>query len=377
MSITLEIVKREMKLSSSETHFEKWPLVVIIEGLLGLSAFIVSYKLFNLNVGQLILLLASFSLLALFIMRIAVYSFKKEYLLRLEQKKKTERINEKKRVEIFLKAGCLCSWQFSINARILKFDENSFRMLGTRKIYYTFEELLFNKDIQRILADLENENIRYIDDEVYFPEMNKWFIVRGRCIDSEIKLKPNQFIGIIFDNTERKNHLKQMETLSITDELTGLKNRRFFFESFQKELNHYARLKKVFTVAIFDLDYFKKINDTWGHLAGDYVLKSFSDLIKNEVRPYDLVARFGGEEFVVLFPDITKESACQIVNRIKDKLSREVFLFEGQHINYTFSCGIGDASELGLYTEKEFITIIDTRLYEAKHSGRNLIISGG
>lgn len=370
-------MKREIKLSTSETHFEKWPALVAAEGAFGLLILILGIKISSFNVVSFSLIVISCTLFSLFVMHIGVYSFKQNYVRKINQKKKMEKYHEQKREEILLKAGCLCSWQFSSKARILKFDENSYSLLGTKKIYYTFEELQVNSDIKRIINKLEHDKIREIDDEVYSPKLKKWFIVRGRCVDPDIKLNPNQFIGIIFDNTERRNHIKQLEVLSTTDELTGLKNRRFFFEAFQKELNHYTRAHKVFTVAIFDLDFFKKINDTWGHLAGDHVLKSFSNLLIHEVRPYDLVARFGGEEFVVLFPDIDKSSAYRIVKRLKVKLAKRRCSFEGHTIPYTFSCGIGDVSELGLYTEKEFITIIDTRLYEAKHSGRNLIVSGG
>ena len=128
---------------------------------------------------------------------------------------------------------------------------------------------------------------------------------------------------------------------------------------------------------MIDLDYFKKINDTFGHLAGDYILKEFSNVLSSEVRPYDIVSRFGGEEFIVLFPDIKKHEAESIINRVKERVVGYNYKFNDQIIPFTFSCGIGDITELGLYTEKEFITIIDTRLYKAKHLGRNLVVSGG
>lgn len=289
----------------------------------------------------------------------------------------SDKLRATKKSEILLDIGQLCSWQYSIKAGILKFDSSGKNLLGSMKHYYAYEELIRNKDIRRIMKSVLESESTCVDDEIFYPIINKWFIVRGRCIDMDKESEPNQFVGIILDNTERRLILKQMQTLSVTDELTGLKNRRFFFEAFRNELNLYRRSGKMFSIAMIDLDHFKMVNDTYGHPAGDFILKTFSGLLQQGVRPYDLVARIGGEEFVILFPEISKFNAEGIIFRIREKVLESISIFEDSAIDYTFSCGLGDASELELYTEDEFITIIDSRLYKAKDSGRNLVISGG
>jgi len=312
-----------------------------------------------------------------FFYRVGVFRYKKHQTKNILINKERELSREKCRVDILLDVGQLCSWQYSVSAGILKFDASGANILGETKSYYTYEELIQNRYLKKILDYIENLDTPVFDEEACFPFVNKWVIIRGRCIGRDIDGRPNQFIGIIIDNTERKQTLKKLEEISVTDELTKLKNRRFFFETFSRELNLYKRNHQVFSVAMLDLDYFKKINDEYGHLAGDYILKKFADLITREVRPYDVVARFGGEEFIIMFPSIDKSEAKKIVNRLKVKVGFLENKFHDQLIKFTFSCGIGDVSEIGQYTEEEFITIIDDRLYKAKHLGRNLIVSGG
>lgn len=356
---------------------KKYPIYIIVLGLIGLVMFGLGIFLFGSNINQFYVLVISFSLISISIIKATMLLNKKNQLTDLSRIQDHELLREKKRAEILLDVGGLCSWQYSTNAGILKFDSSRFKLLGSTKNYYTYEELIRNRYLKRLLNFIEDSRCTVFDEEAYFPIVNKWVIIRGRCVDFTEEGRPNQFIGILLDNTERKETLKKIEDISVTDELTGLKNRRFFFETFSRELNLYKRSKKVFSVAMIDLDYFKKINDTFGHLAGDFILKEFSNLLSSEVRPYDIVSRFGGEEFIVLFPEIKKYEAESIINRVKERVGDNNYKFDDQVIPFTFSCGVGDITEIGLYTEKEFITIIDTRLYKAKHLGRNLVVSGG
>lgn len=169
-----------------------------------------------------------------------------------------------------------------------------------------------------------------------------------------------------------ENELRQK---AITDYMTGIYNRRYFFETANNNLEYAKRTNKNLSIAMLDIDFFKKINDTYGHDAGDFVLKKFTDIILENIRSYDIFARFGGEEFVIQFLDIEKESSLNILNRIKKSLNETVFHFKENEISFTFSAGLIDFFEENLRTDiDELIKISDKRLYKAKQTGRNKII---
>ena len=175
----------------------------------------------------------------------------------------------------------------------------------------------------------------------------------------------------------RKKNEKKLIGKAITDSLTNMYNRRHFFKLLNQKIEYYKRESRSFSLAMFDIDFFKKINDTFGHLAGDYILKQFSKCILNEIRPYDVAGRYGGEEFVVVFDNSSKKEAVHIVERIKDIVTKKYFIYDSSKIQMTFSCGIVSNAD---FVEKEItsdtlISLADNRLYNAKESGRNKIIS--
>lgn len=184
----------------------------------------------------------------------------------------------------------------------------------------------------------------------------------------------------ITDRKRAEKALKKSEDrfhkLSITDSLTNIYNRRYFYDEGFKVVEYVKRHKGCLTIAILDVDNFKKINDTYGHQAGDYILKEFSNILKRSIRPYDVLARYGGEEFAIIFRDIDKKTSKKIILRIKEYIENYNFTFENEKIELRFSGGISDVNEVksdNLIIE-ELIKIADDRLYIAKKSGRNKII---
>ena len=162
---------------------------------------------------------------------------------------------------------------------------------------------------------------------------------------------------------------------SITDYMTGIFNRRYFFETAIKNLEYSKRHNKHLSIAMLDIDFFKKINDTYGHDAGDFILKKFTEIINANIRTYDIFARFGGEEFVILFTDTQKTTAVNILSRVKDILNSTTFEFEDKKIDFTYSAGIVDFFEENIRTDIDsLIKIADLRLYKAKRTGRNKIV---
>jgi diguanylate cyclase (GGDEF)-like protein len=137
--------------------------------------------------------------------------------------------------------------------------------------------------------------------------------------------------------------------------------------AFEIEKSH--RFKTKFFAAIFDLDFFKRVNDTYGHLAGDEILRLVARAVKNTVRSYDILGRYGGEEFVVLMADSDETIAVMMANRIRENVSSIVCEYGENIITITCSIGIAEGSaELSL---DEILNNADTALYQAKENGRN------
>ncbi|MCG2711796.1 MAG: GGDEF domain-containing protein [Candidatus Omnitrophica bacterium] len=162
------------------------------------------------------------------------------------------------------------------------------------------------------------------------------------------------------------------------DELTGGLNYRFSLESLKKEFERSKRYKKNLTIAIIDIDHFKNINDAYGHLVGNDTLKAFSNIIKNNLREVDISGRYGGDEFVLIFPESSAEQGMKIVTRIKTALSESkitsAFLISKKDISVTFSAGLASFSAHNK-TMNNLIDTADKALYQAKNEGRNKIVA--
>lgn len=164
----------------------------------------------------------------------------------------------------------------------------------------------------------------------------------------------------------------QSKYLSITDELTGLYNRRHFEQNFEREFLRAKRYGSKFSVAIIDIDFFKKINDTYGHLCGDYVLREIAYTIQDSFRKTDMVFRYGGEEFVVILTETSLENALIPLERLRKKIEAKNLFYEGKNINITVSIGLN--SDTTKYeSASEFLDMADKALYNAKENGRNRI----
>jgi two-component system cell cycle response regulator len=163
--------------------------------------------------------------------------------------------------------------------------------------------------------------------------------------------------------------------LAVTDGLTGLYNRRYLMSHLSTFVDQSAERRKPMAVLIVDIDFFKSINDTHGHDAGDEVLKEFAARMKANVRGMDLVARFGGEEFVVVMPDTDLELATGIAERLRETVAGDAFVVSGgkTQIPVTISVGIG-TFDRGDDTPNTILKRADTALYRAKKSGRNRVV---
>lgn len=174
----------------------------------------------------------------------------------------------------------------------------------------------------------------------------------------------------------------ETKALSLKDYLTDTANRRALDMQLEYEFRRAKRYNEPFSILVIDLDYFKTYNDTYGHLAGDQALKDIATIMKNEVREIDLVARFGGEEFVVLLPGTDREQAGAVAERIRRKVSEHLFMPTAKtNARLTVSIGVatysGDDGEDGLNSIKKILHGADLKLYSAKSHGRNKVVQMG
>lgn len=160
--------------------------------------------------------------------------------------------------------------------------------------------------------------------------------------------------------------------LSLTDALTGLYNRRHLDTMLEREFLRAKRYGSDLSVAIIDIDFFKKVNDTHGHICGDYILKEVAYLILENFRKTDIIFRYGGEEFVALLTETTLEKAKIPLERLRKSVEEYPFNFKGNDIKITIS---GGATEIvDVENASEFLDNADKALYMAKENGRNQIV---
>lgn len=193
------------------------------------------------------------------------------------------------------------------------------------------------------------------------------FVRDGQAI---LDLVHNQ-VTIVIDNARLYEATRQ---LAITDGLTKIYNHRFFQELFEKEFTRSDRYNTVFSLIILDIDHFKKVNDTYGHLCGDEILKSLAALVKSCLRSMDVVARYGGEEFAVLLPETGGTEAFQTAERIRRAVEGTRFMGTEQGLNVTVSLGVATYPSADVNERADVIAKADSALYEAKESGRNRAI---
>ena len=182
--------------------------------------------------------------------------------------------------------------------------------------------------------------------------------------------------GISRDISESKLREDELRTMATTDFLTGLASRRDFIDDLNRQIARVQRSPKVHTcLLMMDLDFFKRVNDTYGHAIGDAMLQHISYLMKNEVRRVDSVGRIGGEEFSILMPDTDLQAAQGFAERLRKKIESTPLL-DGEHsIPITISTGITQIHAEDRSAESVFERA-DVALYRAKNSGRNRVELG-
>ncbi|QKF67517.1 diguanylate cyclase [Arcobacter venerupis] len=169
-----------------------------------------------------------------------------------------------------------------------------------------------------------------------------------------------------------ENELSRTKTENMKDHLTGLLTRKAFSEEVKRIESAYERIKTQYAVVFFDLDHFKKLNDTYGHECGDVVLSTFGKILNKSIRDHDVVGRYGGEEFVAIIHFNLNRELLQFLKRIKTIVTENSFLYKTNKIKVTFSAGVAIRSTYPTY--ENTLQKADMLLYQAKENGRNKII---
>jgi len=199
--------------------------------------------------------------------------------------------------------------------------------------------------------------------------------VKSRTLEIENKnrLLEEEKIKLNHANTKLTDLNAYLDSLSRIDPLTKLSNRRDLQEKFEHEIKKSKRKPASFSLIVGDVDFYKTINDTYGHECGDQVLIRIADIFRGNLRSEDLIARYGGDEFVIFLPETDYDYAYMIIERLRRMLENEVFEYNGNKIHITMSFGLFNFS--GEFGFTQCIRCADEALYKAKSGGRNQVVS--
>jgi diguanylate cyclase (GGDEF)-like protein len=214
-----------------------------------------------------------------------------------------------------------------------------------------------------LVRDLGSTNGTYVNDE----PIDEYVLRDGDLI----KIGRTIFKFLTGGNIENAYH-EEIYRLTTIDGLTQIFNKRYFLETLEREIARSQRYRRSLSLVMFDIDHFKKINDSYGHLAGDYVLKHLASTVKTKIRREDLFARYGGEEFAIVLPEIDATNSKAFAEKIRQLVEKQDFRFENTRIQVTISMGVGAIDD----EHNDAATLIkqaDDYLYAAKSAGRNRV----
>ena len=257
-----------------------------------------------------------------------------------------ERMRGYRREELI---GCSLSDQITLSGRQILEQATKRQLSSPESRVENFEVEMFRKEGGRIWVEINSTPIRDSSGEI------------------------TGYIGVARDATQHRERHEKLRQQSIRDPLTGLFNRRYLDDSLERELSRAKRDGLPLSLLMIDIDFFKKLNDTHGHQAGDEVLKRLGQLICNGARSADLPCRYGGEEFLLVLPTMSLESAAERAEHWRLTFANEQIAFAGTLLSATLSVGVAAFPGHGM-TADELIRAADQALYAAKNSGRNRVV---
>ncbi|RUO20891.1 hypothetical protein CWE08_07250 [Aliidiomarina iranensis] len=276
--------------------------------------------------------------------------------------------------------GRLGYWQANMETGELFWSDVIYEIFGVSKDIFTpsvdaFSNFVHPDDIELVRESERKAAITGVHDVVH-RIINPDGTIRWVHELADLTLNENQkfFSGTVRDITEQKLYEKELERLSLTDELTGVYNRRYFVEQLKSVLHKVKERGKQACVAIVDIDHFKSINDQYGHAGGDKVLRKLAEFVRQRSRATDTFARLGGEEFGIIMSDCTLDKAVEKLNTIRKEISELSFEHENQRFSISITAGVTAIRPLDKNIDAA-LKRADDALYEGKTAGRNRVIS--
>ena len=322
----------------------------------------------------------------------------KTYEELIEENQLLKKVNHQLKQQIFQDDFSKYPWFGNLGHWYWNFQENvvDFNPQKAQAIGYEMNEVPTHPGFQFFTDKLHKQDYEYVMDEMHRHlrgEIPVWevkyriqakdgswrtFYDRGTVTQRSEEGKPLYLTGIVFDITEEEEDLMKWikdseywQSKAKFDSLTGLCNRSEFIQRLSKLDEEYSTSHSKYSLWMFDIDFFKKINDTYGHLIGDKLLMHLGKLVNENLREGDFAGRYGGDEFIVVFPNTSKLKVIDMV----EKFQKELNLIElGIDVNISFSGGIVANDEAtGVI---DLIELVDKRLYQAKNQGRNQVVAG-
>ena len=217
-----------------------------------------------------------------------------------------------------------------------------------------------------VVTDLESTNGLFVNGE----RVEQHVLRDG----DRIQFGTSTVIKFVFQDELEENLQQKLYDGATRDQLVGAHNRQYLVDNLEAAFATANRRGRPLSPLMLDIDYFKVVNDTHGHAAGDDVLKGVAGIIEETKRTEDVFARFGGEEFVLLLPESPREGSVRVAERIRQKLEAHVFDYEGTPIKVTISIGVATYADRNYPSPKGLLAAADAALYEAKREGRNRVV---
>jgi len=236
--------------------------------------------------------------------------------------------------------------------------------------------VLEGDSVSRRHAHLEKRSGRWFvvdDGSTNGTYLNEEQIVREQAMNNSDRLKVGPTIMKFLSgaDAEAKYH-EEIYRMTIVDGLTQIHNKRYLYEALEREVLRARRHERPLSLLMFDIDFFKRINDQYGHLAGDYVLRELARVVQGRIRRDEVFARYGGEEFVIVLPETPLEGAASLGQNLRARVAEHTFVFQGEGIPVTVSIGAAVLTDQDK-TATDLVQRTDEKLYEAKRGGRNRV----